>query len=110
MQAEPKFQAPPPPSERFWLWLRLQPSKIAGLWLHRQARRQILVAMGAKNQKGGHIFKIQYWIYAATGEPNVKWGGADFKWGGRAPLAPAGDDLSTHLATTCPQTWPPIDV
>ena len=33
----------------------------------------------AKNQKGGHIFKIQYWIYAATGWPKVKWGGTDFK-------------------------------
>jgi len=27
---------------------------------------------GAKKQKGGHIFKIQYWMYAATGGPNVK--------------------------------------
>ena len=28
----------------------------------------------AQNQKGGgHIFEIQYWMYAATGEPNVKW-------------------------------------
>ena len=26
----------------------------------------------AINQKGGHIFKIQYWMYAATGGPNVK--------------------------------------
>jgi len=39
-----------------------------------QARRQDLAARGAKNQmdgpktrKGGHIFKIQYWMYAATG-------------------------------------------
>jgi len=38
-------------------------------------------AGGAKSQKGGHIFKMQYWMYAATGGPNVK-------WGGRAPLAP----------------------
>jgi len=29
---------------------------------------------GAKNQRGGHIFKIQYWMYATTGGPNVKWG------------------------------------
>jgi len=36
----------------------------------------------------GHILKIQYWMYAATGGPNVKWRGADFKWGSRAPLAP----------------------
>jgi len=27
---------------------------------------------GAKIQKGGHIFKIQYWLYVATGGPNVK--------------------------------------
>jgi len=29
---------------------------------------------GAKNQKGGHILKMQYWMYAATGGPNMKWG------------------------------------
>ena len=27
-------------------------------------------------------------MYAATGGPNVKWGGTDFKWRGRAPLTP----------------------
>ena len=27
-------------------------------------------------------------MYAATGGPNVEWVGTDFKWGGRAPLAP----------------------
>jgi len=27
-------------------------------------------------------------MYAATGGPNVKWGGTYFKWGGREPLAP----------------------
>jgi len=43
---------------------------------------------GPKNRKGGHIFKMQYWMYAATGRPNVKWGGTDFKWGGRTPLPP----------------------
>jgi len=43
------------------------------------ARRQDLAAGGAKTQKegpktrrGGNIFKIQYWIYAVTGGPNVK--------------------------------------
>jgi len=58
-----------------------------------QARRQDVAAGGAKNEKegpkmrrGDHILKIQYWMYAATGGPNVK-------WGGRAPLAPpVGDD------------------
>ena len=34
-----------------------------------------------KTRRGGHIFKIQYWIYVATGGPNVKWGGTDFKCG-----------------------------
>jgi len=40
----------------------------------------------SKNQKerqkpaGGHIFKIQYWMYVATKGPNVKWGGPDLKW------------------------------
>jgi len=67
-----------------------------------QARRQDLAAGGGQkpgeaiNQKGGHIFKIQYWMYAATGGPNVKWGGTDFKWGDQAPLAPpAGDGPAT---------------
>jgi len=48
--------------------------------------RQDLAGGGAENQKegsktrrGGHIFKIQYWMYAGTGGPNVKWGGTDFK-------------------------------
>jgi len=27
-------------------------------------------------------------MYAATRGQNVKWGGTDFKWGGRAPLDP----------------------
>ena len=27
-------------------------------------------------------------MYAATSRPNVKLGGTDFKWGGRAPLPP----------------------
>jgi len=26
------------------------------------------------SSRGGHIFKIQYWMYAATVGPNVKWG------------------------------------
>jgi len=33
-------------------------------------------------------------MYAATGGPNVKWGGTDFKRGGRPPLAPS---LATGL-------------
>ena len=46
---------------------------------------------GAKNQKGGHIFEIQYWMYAATRGPNVKWRGTDFKWGLGTTGPPAGD-------------------
>jgi len=53
---------------------------------------------GAKNQKegpktrrGGHIFKIQCWMYAATGGSDVKWGGADFKRGAGHHWPPAGD-------------------
>ena len=34
-----------------------------------------------KTRRGDHILKIKYWMYAANGGPNVK-------WGGRAPLAP----------------------
>jgi len=61
-----------------------------------QARRQDLAAGGPKyrrrgqNQKGGHIFKIQYWMYVATGEPNVKWG---------APISNGG--AGHH----CPPRW-----
>ena len=58
-----------------------------------QARRQDVAAGGGKNQKGGHIFKIQYWMYAATGEPNVKYGGA----GHHCPPAGDGPDLTTVL-------------
>jgi len=29
---------------------------------------------GPKARSGGHIFKVQYWLYVATGKPNVKWG------------------------------------
>ena len=56
-----------------------------------QVRRQDLVAGGPKTRSGGHIFKIQYWMYAVTGGPNVKWGGTDFKWGAGHHWPPAGD-------------------
>ena len=62
-----------------------------------QARRQDLATEVSKNQKGGHIFKIPYYMYAATEGPNVKWGGTDIKWGSRAPLAPP---LATALCRT----------
>jgi len=62
--------------------------------MYLQARRQDLAARGPKTRRrgqkpeGGHIFKIQYWMYAATSWPKVKWGGTDFKWGARATLPP----------------------
>ena len=37
-----------------------------------QARRQDLAARGPKTRRGGDIFKILYWMYAATRGPNVK--------------------------------------
>ena len=52
---------------------------------------------GPKTRRGGHIFKIQYWMYAATGWPNVKWrepisnGGAGHHW---PPFA--GDDPGAY--------------
>jgi len=36
-------------------------------------------------------------MYAATRGSNVKWGGTDFKWGGRAPLVAP---LATALGIT----------
>jgi len=40
-------------------------------------------------------------MYAATRGPNVKWRGIDFKWGGRAPLAPP-------LATALRAVYKPV--
>ena len=64
-----------------------------------QACRQDVAAGGAKNQewpktrRGGHIFKIQYWMYVATGGPNVKWGAPISNGGGGT----TGPPLSTAL-------------
>ena len=55
---------------------------------------------GPKTRRGCHTFKIQYWMYVATGGPNVKWGGTDFKWEGRAPLAPLATALTSAQFTT----------
>jgi len=57
-----------------------------------QARRQDLAAGGAKNQKGGHILKIKYWMYAATDGPNVKWEGQRFQMGGPGTTGPSAGD------------------
>ena len=62
-----------------------------------QARRQDLAAGGPKTRRGGHIFKIQYWMYAATGGPNVKWGCTDFNWRGWHHWPPP---LATALSLT----------
>jgi len=47
---------------------------------------------GTKNQKGGHILKILYWMYAAARGPNVKWGGHRFQMGGPGTTAPPAGD------------------
>jgi len=39
--------------------------------LSSQARRRDFAA-GGKNRMGS-TFSIQYWMYAATGDPNMKW-------------------------------------
>ena len=49
---------------------------------------------GAKNQKRGHIFKIQYWMYAAPGGPNVN-GRHRFQMGRAGTTGPP---LATALA------------
>jgi len=46
---------------------------------------------GAKHQKGGHIFKIQYWMYVATGGPSLKWGAPISNGGDGHHCPPAGD-------------------
>ena len=46
---------------------------------------------GAKNQKGGHIFKILYWMYGATRGPNVKWRAQTANGGPGTTGPPAGD-------------------
>jgi len=63
-----------------------------------QARRQDLAAGrgqepegGAKNRKGGHIFKILYWMYAAPRGPNVKWGAQCSNGGAGNNCPPVGD-------------------
>jgi len=60
----------------------LTPVKQPGKAQAHQARRQDFAAW-AENHKG----RIQYWMYAATGGPNMKLG-AQILNGGRALLAP----------------------
>ena len=47
---------------------------------------------GPKTRRGGHIFKILYWMYAATRGPNVKWGAQISNGGTGTTAPPAGDD------------------
>ena len=60
-----------------------------------QSRRQDLAAGGPKTRRrgqtpeGGPHFKIQYWMYVTTGDPNVKWG------------APSSNGVAGHH-------WPPL--
>jgi len=58
-----------------------------------QARRQDVAKNeeGPKTRRGGHIFEIQYWMYAATGGPNVKWG-APISNEGRGTTGPSAGD------------------
>jgi len=66
-----------------WLTLSLE-ATVSVSGSSGQVRHQDLAAggekpkRGSKNQQGGHIFKIQYWMYAAIGELNVKCGGTNF--------------------------------
>jgi len=77
----------------------------------KQARLQDLAAGGPKTWRrgrkpeGGHILKIQYWKYAATGGPNVKREGTDFKWGGRAPPAPPPARYGDCYLTSAWSAW-----
>jgi len=66
--------------------------KISHFWkrasCRAQARRQDLAAGGGKNQiEGPHFLNTVLDVCSNRG-PNVKWGGTDFKWWGRAPLPP----------------------
>jgi len=59
---------------------------------------------GQKPQVGAH-FSIQYWMYAAAGEPNMKWG-AQISNGGQGPLpTPAGDDPDDHHILSVSLLW-----
>jgi len=53
---------------------------------------------GAKITTRGHILKLQCWMYAATGGPNVKWGG-----GHHCP--PAGDEPGNQHKSRDEPEW-----
>ena len=56
----------------------------------------------AENQEGeGHIFKIQYWMYAATGGPNVKWGATISNGGSGHHCPPGGDGPGIIMSFIC---------
>jgi len=63
---------------------------------HDQARRQDLVAGGPKTRRGGHILKMQYGMYAATGGQTLN-GVAPISNGG---LGTTGPPLATALTVT----------
>ena len=78
-----------------------------------QARRQDLAAGEAKNQdgpknrRGGHIFKMLYWMYAATRAQNVEWWGTYFKWVAGHHCPPLAMDLTGHpRGGMMRSTWP----
>jgi len=72
-----------------------------------QANRQDLAAGGPKTRKrgqkpeGGPHFKIQCWMYAATGGPNVKWGAPISNGGAGHHWPPLATTLPCHLHHGC---------
>jgi len=67
-----------------------------------QAHRQDLAAGGPKTRRGGTFFKYSIGcMQQSGGKRNM--GGTDFKWRGRAPLAPP---LATALVPTR-KNWSP---
>jgi len=57
---------------------------------------------GDKNQKGGHIFIIQYWMYAATEGHRFQMGWHRFQMGGPGTTGlPAGDGPAWPSKTRC---------
>jgi len=89
------------------LWRLSLNWKFSSMAMLRQARRQDLAPGRAKNQmegpknSRGHIFKIQYWMYAATGGPNVKWGEPISNGGAGHHWPPASDGPVLTSLTQC---------
>jgi len=95
-EPEIKFQAPPlSPAPGIQKCLAPVPAPTSKCFGFRPGPSPDLAAggpktrrRGGKNQKGGPHFYNTVLDVCSNWGPNVKWGGTDFKWGGRAPLAP----------------------